>query len=89
MDSLYELYQNFLHFDWSFKETLWSDVILDTCEQQVASFCAEFSQLPDGLVDYDSYHNLKQAIDEYVKVFPLLNKLNQRVSFFSVLFWKI
>ncbi|XP_063714091.1 dynein axonemal heavy chain 5-like isoform X5 [Symsagittifera roscoffensis] len=78
MDSLYELYQNFLHFDWSFKETLWSDVILDTCEQQVTSFCAEFSQLPDGLVDYDSYHNLKQAIDEYVKVFPLLNKLNQR-----------
>ncbi|XP_075255403.1 dynein axonemal heavy chain 5-like isoform X4 [Convolutriloba macropyga] len=78
MDSLYELYQKFLHFDTTFKDTLWSDVTLDTFELQVNSFTKSFAQLPSGLVDYDSFHNLKGAIEEYVKVFPLLKKLNRR-----------
>ena len=47
---------------------------------QVEGYWDECLALPSKLKDWDAYHDLKTSLQNYLEVFPLLRKLNSKVT---------
>ncbi|CAH1799095.1 unnamed protein product [Owenia fusiformis] len=72
---LYGLFQKFIRFDSLFRDTLWAEVDLEAATKEVESYWDECLALPSKLKDWDAYNEMKNAMQQYLDVFPLLHKL--------------
>ncbi|XP_077977225.1 dynein axonemal heavy chain 8-like isoform X3 [Glandiceps talaboti] len=72
---LYGLFQKFIAFDNRFRDSLWADADLREAHIEVEEYSEECLAMPDKLKDWDAYNDMKDAINAYLDVFPLLHKL--------------
>lgn len=75
---LYGLFQRFISFDQSFRDTLWSEVDLIVTNQEMEHYWQECLRLPPRIQEWDAYKEMRDAIKLYLDVFPTLHKLNSR-----------
>lgn len=79
LDQLYKVYQVFLDFDTSFRNTLWSEVELVKASSTMNQFWNDFMELPEKLQEgWDAYYDLKKALTKYIEVLPILLLLNAK-----------
>ncbi|XP_074662754.1 uncharacterized protein LOC141915202 [Tubulanus polymorphus] len=78
LGQLYGLFQKFIRFDNNFRDTLWSDVDLRNATEEVEGYWDECLALPSKLKDWDAYQDMKNAIQHYLDVIPLLHKLSSK-----------
>ncbi|XP_048577711.1 dynein axonemal heavy chain 8 isoform X3 [Nematostella vectensis] len=75
---LYGLFQQFISFDQRFRETLWSEVDLAVENQEMEHYWQECLRLPQRIQGWEAYKEMRDAIKEYLDVFPILHKLNSK-----------
>lgn len=75
---LYGLFQKFIRFDEEFRDTLWADVDLKGAYARVEEYWDECLALPSKLKDWGAYHEMKTAINNYLNILPLLQRLATR-----------
>ena len=79
LNQLYKVYQVFLEFDTSFRNTLWSEIDLIKASNTIKVFWQEFLALPDKLQEsWEAYFDLKRALKKYIDVLPILLLLNSK-----------
>lgn len=79
LNLLYKVYQKFLTFDKAFRATLWSEVDLTRAIDEINSCWEDFLQLPTKLQEnWDAYYDLKNALQKYKSVLPILLMLNAK-----------
>lgn len=79
LNQLYKVYQVFLSFDKSFRNTLWSDVDLNKAFASIKSYWDEFLALPEKLKEnWEAYFDLKKSLKKYIDVLPILLLLNEK-----------
>ncbi|CAG5121564.1 unnamed protein product, partial [Candidula unifasciata] len=78
LSQLYGLFQKFIHFDSRFRNTLWAHADLESAAAEVEGFWDECLALPGKLKDWDAYSDLKNRLQTYLEVFPLLRKLSSK-----------
>ncbi|XP_071954985.1 uncharacterized protein [Antedon mediterranea] len=72
---LYGLFQKFIAFDAEFRDRLWAEADLPNATQTVEGYWSECQNLPEKLKDWDAYNEMKNSIQFYLDVFPILHKL--------------
>ena len=79
LNQLYKVYQVFLDFDKTFRQTLWSEVDLQKASNSVQSYWAEFLALPHKLKEnWEAYFDLQKSLKRYIDVLPILLLLNEK-----------
>jgi dynein heavy chain, axonemal len=77
LSQLYKLYQTYLHFDKSFRSTLWCECDLNKAFESVNQYWSDFLTLPRKLEEnWEAYFDLKKALKKYMDVLPVLIILN-------------
>ncbi|XP_033113255.1 dynein heavy chain 5, axonemal-like isoform X2 [Anneissia japonica] len=72
---LYGLFQKFIAFDAQFRDRLWAEAELQNATLTVEGYWEECQNLPEKLKDWDAYNEMKNSIQFYLDVFPILHKL--------------
>ncbi|XP_059166583.1 dynein axonemal heavy chain 8-like [Physella acuta] len=75
LSQLYGLFQKFIKFDNKFRDTLWAEVDLEASSSEVEGYWDECLALPSKLKDWEAYNDLRTKLQNYLEVFPLLQKL--------------
>ncbi|OAF70204.1 hypothetical protein A3Q56_02060 [Intoshia linei] len=75
---LYNLYQNYINFDQIFRITLWKDINLQNASHKIDDFWDQCLALPSKLKKWKSFKNLKESIDMYRKILPILERLSRK-----------
>ena len=79
LDQLYSLYQAVITTIDSYKEIPWSEVVANISEmnETVEGFANRCRKLPKGLKEWPAFAELKQTIEDFIEVLPLLNELSK------------
>lgn len=76
---LYRVYERFLSFDRTLRNTLWSECDLPRALAAIRVLWMEFLDLPAKLKEnWDAYDDLKRSLKKYIDVLPILVLLNQK-----------
>ncbi|XP_018096048.2 dynein heavy chain 5, axonemal [Xenopus laevis] len=78
LGTLYILFQKFISFDQRFRNTLWGEVDLTLCNQEIEQYCSECLIWNEKLKDWDAYTEMARAIKFYEDIFPLLHELKSK-----------
>ena len=79
LTQLYDLYDGVLKTAKEWNDILWSDVVsnIEQMTQIVDNFDARCTKMPRRLRDWDAYKTLRQQIDDFRAVLPLLEELSK------------
>jgi len=78
LTALYRLYQKFISFDTTFRETLWRDVDLEVAFRTVEAYWEESVALPRKLKDWEAFTRMNERIDQYREMLPIMKQLASR-----------
>jgi dynein heavy chain len=80
LTQLYDLYVQVIDSVNSWKEMIWTEAVekMDNMKDQIDQFGVMCRKLPRQLKEWDAYKELKQAIDDFGEVLPLLKDLSKR-----------
>ncbi|XP_031757885.1 dynein gamma chain, flagellar outer arm isoform X2 [Xenopus tropicalis] len=78
LGTLYILFQKFISFDQRFRDTLWGEVDLTLCNQEIEQYWSECLIWNEKLKDWDAYNEMAREIKFYEDIFPLLHELKSK-----------
>jgi hypothetical protein len=73
---LYGLYQKMLDFDKKFTNTLWSEAKIQESFDEMYEYWTECLKMPRQIQNWSAYAEMKNKIQIYLNVFPLLLRLS-------------
>ncbi|CAK8694917.1 unnamed protein product [Clavelina lepadiformis] len=82
---LYGLFQKFIAFDRKFRDTLWEGVDLYSAHNEVQGYWEECLSLPSKLKEWDAFTEMKNSINFYLDVLPLLHRLAKKGKFKDIM----
>jgi len=76
LDKLYSLYVNVVQTISNYGDNMWTDVVanIDAMTETATGFQNSCKRMPKALREWDAYNELKQTIDEFFEVLPLLQQ---------------
>jgi dynein heavy chain len=75
LDKLYTLYMNVLNNVSGYNDVLWVELDFDKIADEVSVFMAQCKRLPKALREWEAYKVLKQMLDDFIELQPLIKDL--------------
>ena len=79
LTELYSVYEEYINFNETFRQTLWVDLDYEFATTRVNSIWKSVSELRPEVQQWEACSHLKESITFYLNVLPLIEKLSRKV----------